>query len=88
MYDKRLFDSENKLVRDLRKYMANVADRRVFIKRNVAGRVVAFALMERVGRKYTFMGSIGLGCVCMFVSIYDNSITRKIMYCIGKVTIT
>jgi len=48
------------------------------------GRMVAYVLMEKIGRKYTFMGSIGIGCICMFVSIYENSVSRKIMYCIGK----
>ena len=51
------------------------------------GRAVAFVLMEKIGRKYTFMGSIGVGCVCMFVSIHDNAVSRKIMYCIGKVNL-
>ena len=40
--------------------------------------------MQRFGRKYTFMGSVALACICMFVSIWDNMTSRKIMYCIGK----
>ncbi|KAL5260307.1 hypothetical protein ACHWQZ_G010436 [Mnemiopsis leidyi] len=50
----------------------------------IPGRAVAFVLMDKIGRKFTFMGSIGVGCVCMFVSIHDNPVSRKVMYCIGK----
>jgi len=48
------------------------------------GRVAALFLMEKVGRKFTFMISMGLACVVMLCSIYPDTTSRKIMYSVGK----